>query len=552
MVKNDRHLSKAELVRLLDGESEDFAKTATTEHLKRCANCQRELDLLAGRPEQWAKALQFLKESAGNSLPDMNFETPQDASAKRNSSEVWQYSMSELLDPPHHPEMLGRIGEYDIECEIGRGAMGIVFKAYDSKLHRPVAIKALAPHLAGNATARSRFAQEAIAAAGVIHPNVIAVHGVDELAKVPLMVMPFVHGCSLQTLVEKQGPLAEINIVRIALQISAGLAAAHSQGLVHRDIKPANILVESNVNRVVITDFGLARAVDDASLTQTGWITGTPNYMSPEQTRGQRPDHRSDLFSLGSTLYFLATGRLPFRSESALGVLARIQNDSPSPVRQVNGAISTTLSNLIDCLLAKNPDERFQSAAELHNVLEQLLAHLHQPSVTRPPQISFRAKRLLRFLKLNKKQLIRILIYCHVTFLVLVVVGNAIVLSYAALSSSLNLPGNNAGHERLDNSSRDTNRRLLTDNAAKFAATKQHDKAVEFYQQAATHPDQAALANYYLGCVWALKGNSEEAFAALSLAIDLGFKDFDLFQSNDDLNSLRGDPRFKELLQRLK
>ncbi len=554
-MKSNRHPTKVELVQLLDNESEDFALTKTTEHLKRCETCQQELDSLAAQPDQWKKALQFLKESAnGGSLSDMGLANPQDTNEKHNEAETWQHSFTELLDPPKHPEMLGRIGEYDIECVVGRGGMGVVFKAYDSKLHRPVAIKVLAPHLANNGTARKRFAQEAIAAAGVIHPNVIAVHGVNDQGKTPFMVMPFVDGISLQALVENRGPLAEANIVRIALQISAGLVAAHSQGLVHRDIKPANILVEAEVNRVVITDFGLARAVDDASLTQTGWLTGTPNYMSPEQACGQRPDHRSDLFSLGSLLYFLATGRLPFRSDTPLGVLTRIQNESPTPVRQVNGQVSETLSDLIDCLLAKHPDDRFQTAAELHDVLEKHLAHLHQPDLSPPPKINFGPKRNWRSTQ-AKKRLKQILKFCLWSFLAFIFIGNLIFWSFfAGLSRqwTMQWSAGDATSYSLNNSNRDPDGKLLIENATNFLAMKRYDEAIELFQEAAKFPNQAALAHYNLGCVWALTGDPEKAFIALSLAIDSGFEQAKLFQTDDDLNSLRGDPRFKKLLQRLK
>ena len=174
----------------------------------------------------------------------------------------------------------------------------------------------------------------------------------------------------------------------MAMQVAAGLSAAHSQGLVHRDIKPANILVEADVSRVLVTDFGLARAIDDASMTQSGHFVGTPNYMSPEQALGKRVDARSDLFSLGSVMYFMATGRMPFRAESPLCVLHRISHDEPTPVRQSNSDISKTLSDISDKLLKKNPDERFQSAGELHEVLEQYLAYLHQPDVSEPPAIT--------------------------------------------------------------------------------------------------------------------------------------------------------------------
>ncbi len=473
-----------------------------------------------------------------------------------DSRPISRQPLPAVVLPPKHPEMLGRIGQYDIECEVGRGGMGIVFKAYDSKLHRVVAIKTLAPHLAENGTARKRFAQEAIAAAGVIHPNVIAVHGVQDDADSAYMVMPYVDGISLQSLVESQGPLAEIDIVRIGLQISAGLSAAHSQGLVHRDIKPANILVETGVNRVVITDFGLARAVDDASLTQTGWLTGTPNYMSPEQARGMRPDHRSDLFSLGSTLYFLATGRLPFRSETALGVLARIQDDSPISANQMNHAISSTLSSLIGRLHCKSPENRFQSAAELYDVLEKLLAHLHQPDVSAPPKIKTPTRNWST--PVVGERVKRGFIVGAISLATLFVLSNFLFWSGAWLMLLPSGPWtkiqvNQSGEfDRLDYSDRESDGKLLMENGTNFLLLERYDEAIELFQEATKFPDQAAQANYNIGCALALKGDREKALVALSKSIDLGFDQAKLFRTDDDLNSLRSDPRFSLLLQRLK
>ena len=147
--------------------------------------------------------------------------------------------------------------------------------------------------------------------------------------------MQYVTGVSLQDRLDRDGPLAPPKeIVRIGMQAAAGLAAAHAQGLIHRDIKPANILLENGVERVKITDFGLARAADDARLTQSGVVAGTPQYMAPEQARGEPVDPRSDLFSLGSVLYTLCTGLPPFRAGSTMGVLNRIANDPPRPIRE--------------------------------------------------------------------------------------------------------------------------------------------------------------------------------------------------------------------------
>ncbi len=174
-------------------------------------------------------------------------------------------------------------------------------------------------------------------------------------------------------------------VLRIGSQIAFGLAAAHAQGLIHRDVKPANILLENGVQRVKITDFGLARAVDDASCTQTGQIAGTPQYMSPEQAGGEPIDHRSDLFSLGSVLYTLCTGRPAFRADSALAVLRRVCEGTPRAIREINPDIPDWLVGIIDKLMAKRPADRFQSAAEVGELLERSLAHVQQPSQVPAP-----------------------------------------------------------------------------------------------------------------------------------------------------------------------
>src|SRR5262249_23305682 len=154
-----------------------------------------------------------------------------------------------------------------------------------------------------NPAARRRFAREAKAAAAVVHDNVVPIHHVDTASGLPYLVMQYVPGPSLQQRLDASGPLELEEILRIGMQTAEGLAAAHAQGIVHRDVKPANILLENGVERVRLTDFGLARTVDDATQTQSGLLAGTPAYMAPEQARGEALDHRADLFSLGSVLY---------------------------------------------------------------------------------------------------------------------------------------------------------------------------------------------------------------------------------------------------------
>ena len=210
-----------------------------------------------------------------------------------------------FLSPPDQPGQLGRFGPYQVLGLLGKGGFGVVLKAWDPALRRTVAIKVLSPLLGTSGTSRQRFTREAQAAAAVVHHHVVAIFHIDadKASGLPYLVMPCILGRSLQERIDRDGPLDVPAILRIGTQAAAGLAAAHAQGIVHRDVKPANILLENGVERVVLTDFGLARAVDDASLTQSGVITGTPQYMSPEQARGEPADHRSDLFSLGSVLY---------------------------------------------------------------------------------------------------------------------------------------------------------------------------------------------------------------------------------------------------------
>ncbi|MGA7498779.1 MAG: serine/threonine-protein kinase, partial [Isosphaeraceae bacterium] len=270
---------------------------------------------------------------------------------------------------------------------LGQGGMGVVLKALDPALDRTVAIKVLAPNLAHGATARRRFAREARAVAAVGPEHIEARHAVDEFRGLPYLVMQYIPGRSLQERLDASGPLEVKEILRIGTQTARALAAAHTLGVVHRDIKPANILLENCVERVKLTDFGLARAIDDVSLTQSGIIAGTPQYMAPEQARGEPVDARSDLFSLGAVLYAMAIGRSPFRADSAMAVLKRVCDDRHRSIRELNPDIPDWLEAVIDRLLAKDPADRFQTAAEVADLLERGLAHVQQPTAVPRPVV---------------------------------------------------------------------------------------------------------------------------------------------------------------------
>jgi serine/threonine protein kinase len=351
-----------------------------TSHLDECPACREELEYRAAEESIWQEASMLL----GGSQP-FSYDTSRDFRFGSTRSPQIESALKQLA-PTDDPNSLGRIGSYEIKGVVGAGGMGVVLKAQDRSLDRIVAIKVMSPHLASSGAARKRFAREAKAAAAVLHPNVIAIHSVASEDSMPYLVMPFIRGTSLQKRIDSQGPLPLTDTLRIGSQIAAGLAAAHDQGLVHRDIKPANILLEEGVERITITDFGLARAVDDASMTCSGVIAGTPQYMSPEQARGEPIDARSDLFSLGSVLYAMCTGRSPFRAETTYGILHRIANDTATSVCDVNPDVPVWLEHIIQRLMAKRPGERFESAAQVGDLLEKCLAHVQQPHTSRLPQ----------------------------------------------------------------------------------------------------------------------------------------------------------------------
>jgi serine/threonine protein kinase/WD40 repeat protein len=373
----------AELRGLLDGAAgaDDEALSA---HLDGCPRCQRLLErFAAGAARPWrAPARPAPGEALGRVIAQLK--AAPFVPGERTETICSQPDAAPAASPDGPPAVGARLGQYEILEEIGRGGFGIVLKAFDPSLHRLVAIKLLAPHLATSVAARRRFAREGRAAAAVSHEHIVAVHGVDEANGLPYLVMEYVPGISLQERLDRDGPLAVTDVLRIGTQVAAGLAAAHAQGLIHRDIKPANILLENGVERVKITDFGLARAADDASVTQSGVLAGTPMYMAPEQANGEPLDARADLFSLGSVLYAMCTGRPPFRAGSTPAVLRRICEDTPRPAHEVNPEVPEWLGAAIAILHAKDRAQRFASAAEVARVLSQYLAHLEQPSLPRP------------------------------------------------------------------------------------------------------------------------------------------------------------------------
>ena len=372
--KSTSTCARQPLAQLLTDQLDAKAAAQVTEHLDRCEECQQRMTKLAAEPNWWREAGQWLEnasideELAGEWNED-EFGEHQGASPEQSLIE------SGLMRPSTKMDTIGSIGRYDVRRVIGTGGTGIVLQAVDTELDRIIAVKVLAPTFASNGPARRRFSREGQAAAAVVHENVVAIHHVESNGPVPFLVMQYVDGCSLQEQVIRVGPMDATSTLRMVSQLASALDAAHAQGLVHRDVKPANILVGAAGQRFWITDFGLARAVDDASLTRTGFIAGTPHYMSPEQARGETVGPGSDLFGLGSVMYFVLTGRPPFRAERSLAILNRICTEKHRPVREVNPDVPPAVAAIVDRLLEKNASLRYQSANELRDECLKLLSH---------------------------------------------------------------------------------------------------------------------------------------------------------------------------------
>lgn len=377
-----------ELQQLLDGSLSGERQQECTAHMDSCECCQARLEEMAVAGTNLSQVVGHLEDSRP---PAQSAYWPALKALDRNiaaesrdvvpemqqtfvpeSAEIRRDVALDFLEPAGDSAYLGRIAHFDVMRVLGRGGMGLVLEAFDSRLQRNVALKVLDPDLAGDDVARQRFCREARAAASITHENVVAVHQVEKSGGdgLPFLVMQLISGESLEQRLARQKPLPFREIVRIGMQAAHGLAAAHAQGMIHRDVKPGNILLESAHDRVKLTDFGLAHVAEDVKLTRTGFVSGTPLYMSPEQALGEPTDHRSDLFSLGAVLYEMCAGQPPFSGNSALAILKQIADARQRPLRELNPSIPDWFAETIDRLLAKKPEDRIQSAAQLAELLD--------------------------------------------------------------------------------------------------------------------------------------------------------------------------------------
>lgn len=337
-------------------------------HLEVCEQCRKAVDVLAGA-EDSDLLTEFSTGEPEPIPPQLQNAIEQLKDDAAVSSDEPEEFILRISSPTDFEGSLGTVGEYEIMGRIGKGGMGVVYRGFDPKLNRSVALKFLASRFAQDPGFRERFIREARAAANINHPNVITVHNISEVQGIPYIVMEFVDGESLQQRLRRMGPLPLTMVARIGLQVAEGLAAAHDKQVIHRDIKPSNILLCGDNDAVRITDFGLAQASGDPRLTQTGQLLGTPKFMSPEQARGENCDLRSDLFSLGSVLFAMSTGVAPISTSNRGEIISRVAKGEVDSIDDVDSTLPAWLRSTIKRLHKSEPTNRFANAHETATAL---------------------------------------------------------------------------------------------------------------------------------------------------------------------------------------
>ena len=382
------------LQRLLQGEVSGEEAETLEEHMLSCDACAENAGRLS-RTDELSRSVRTAQQFAGDEqlLADViergkqlrsdvetvqsvetvliGDRTPDDAPPE--PSKKFDPQDIDFLHSPVQDDEIGRLGGYRILEVLGVGGMGVVFRAEDPRLRRQVALKAMKPAVAASKSAKERFLNEAQAAAAIEHDHIVTIHQVGEDRGIPFIAMRYLQGESLQSRLDREHRVDQREVVRLGRQIALGLAAAHERGLIHRDIKPDNVWLDSKQGRVKILDFGLVRSTSqDAGLTQSGMVVGTPKYMAPEQAEGQTVDHRCDLFSLGSVLYHLASGQAPFEGPNLTSTLLAVARANPTPITTLCPQLHPELAALIMLLLSKGPTARPQTATEVAELLEEI------------------------------------------------------------------------------------------------------------------------------------------------------------------------------------
>ncbi|MEL6108797.1 MAG: protein kinase [Planctomycetota bacterium] len=525
-------LDQSTMERFLAEEMSGRESQQTESHLAECASCQSRLDDFVTRGRGWQELRVNLEDLA---------ETKQYESGPDDDTE--SIDLSQLLAPADDPQSLGRLGRYEVRGMVGRGSAGIVLKAHDASLNRFVAIKMLAPSYAFVGSSRKRFEREARAIASVNHHNVIEVHGVDEFQQRPYMVMKYYPNGSLQRRIDQEGSLSTTQVCRVGMQVASGLAEAHRQGIIHRDIKPANILIEEGTERAVLSDFGLASVADEATMTRSGTIAGTPQYMSPEQARGQTLDIRSDLFSLGSAMYAACTGRSPFQAATLMGVVNQVCEAEPKAIRDINPEIDPWLASFIEKLLSKDRENRFHSAEQVDRLLAAELAYLQMPSGATPPQ--------REWLPSRKSRLPGSAIATGLSAILLLFLG-FMTGAFQAKSETANPYGiTTTVAEATYIDAKAAYELAYWTHISERQMRGDMEKSIASHKRALELAFDPPTSMYNLACAYAYQKDYDEAITWLTKACDAGFHDLAGVQADMELQGLRKDPRMKRILQRI-
>lgn len=378
---------ESSVVDYLNGELNLTVERAFENHLGECVECRGLLEQLAAEKGFWTDIRECLHGSPQSSENSCDYRGLADSvrwllydqtlPVFASTEDSGEFGWHQWMEPPLNERSIGRVHHYEILSIIGRGGMGVVFLAMDTELNRLVALKTLSPEVRFHEEARLRLFREARAIALLNHPNIISIYAFESWAGVPFIVVPYIEGGNLQDYVDKQ-ELSIIERLEIAIQISDALSALHRAGVVHRDLKPSNVLVHRESGQILLSDFGLAIVTADPRITRGNAIAGTPHFMSPEQANGQEIDYRSDLFSLGSLIYWLLTKQLPFADRTNLGVLRKIVEQAATPMITGGDLRLNPVQHIVTSLLEKVPARRIESASVVAENLREYVRKLQE------------------------------------------------------------------------------------------------------------------------------------------------------------------------------
>ncbi len=363
------------LERFVRAEASAVEEETVEKHLNACENCRQQFDDLFDEPAKFSALRSAFRENSQVDLETLYAMCEPSLTTWDVRNDGVELSGGLRLALPRDSRYVARLDGYDVEGMLGRGGMGFVLKGFDEALQRDVALKLIKPSLVDDPVARGRFLREARTAAKLQHPNIVTIYGVELDHVPPFLVMEYVRGMSIASLIETQGPLAPERAAGLMCQLLSALAYAHGEGIIHRDVKPGNVLIDQRNGQVKLADFGLARGLFEGSrFTRDGTIMGTPWYMSPEQAAGSPGlDGRSDLFSAGVVLFEMLTGCRPFPGKNHYQVVSDIREKNAPDPRQLNPSIPVALTSIIMRALRKKPADRYASGDEFIAALQDFL-----------------------------------------------------------------------------------------------------------------------------------------------------------------------------------